>query len=131
MHCAADRVKAAFTLWDDTFDSGNAAALVALYTPDAWLLAGNAPALTGSDHLLGFFNTAFAGGLKDHVLSPFDIIDLGPTLVVQSNWKAQVVKQGLPSTTVGGTATHVLQQQADGSLKLRVHTFNYGPVAAA
>ncbi len=125
MQITDPRVTAAFTLWDDTFDKADVTAIVALYTPDAWLLAGKAPAYTGSAALTTFFQTAFSNGMTNHVLDPFDLVDLGTTLVVSSNWTAQVIQGGKVVASLGGTATHVLQQQTDGSMKLRVHTFNF------
>lgn len=130
MPSAAERVNAALTTWDDTFDSGNATTLAALYTADAWVLPSQSPAVTGTAALTAFFQGAFAAGMTGHVLTPFDIIDLGETLIASSHWQAQVVKSGEPTATVGGLATHVLQQQSDGSLRVRTHIYNNGPLPA-
>jgi uncharacterized protein (TIGR02246 family) len=118
------RVNQAFKVWDDTFDQGNATALAALYTPDAYVLPPSHQTVTGNAAVVAFFTAQFANGVTGHVLTPFDIVDLGATLIASSTWKATVPdgKGGL--TSVGGLATHVLAQQPDGSLKVRVHIFN-------
>jgi ketosteroid isomerase-like protein len=123
---AKERVTKAFTEWDDTFDSGNATALAALYTAGAYVLPPKQAAVTGNAAIVQFFAAQFAQGVTGHVLVPFDIVDLGSTLIASSTWSAKVPDGKGGSTTVGGLATHVLQQQPDGSLKVRVHTFNYG-----
>lgn len=121
---ASARVNEAFTVWDDTFDKGDAAALAALYAGDAYILPPTHTPVTGKAGIIAFFQQNFANGVTGHVLTPFDIADYGDELVANSTWKATAPDGKGGTQTVGGLATHVLMQQADGSLKLRVHTFN-------
>lgn len=121
---AMQRVMKAFTAWDDTFDSGNATALAAFYTDNAYVLPPTHQSVTGKTAIETFFAAQFAAGVTGHVLAPFDIDDLGSTLIVSSNWSAKARDGNGQPISVGGLATHVLVQQADGSLKLRIHIFN-------
>lgn len=121
---AAQRVAQAFATWDSTFDSGNAVALVALYTRNAYVLTSNHQAVTGPDHLVQMFQSFFGAGYTDHVITPFDIDDRGDTLIASSKWTATIQAKGGPATQTGGLCTHVLEQQPDGSLLVRVHIFN-------
>jgi uncharacterized protein (TIGR02246 family) len=121
---AARQVARAFETWDNTFDSGNAVALVKLYTPDAYVLTSTHQAVTGHDHLVQMFGSFFAAGYTNHLIDPFDIVDLGDTLIASSKWSATIQPKGGPATQTGGLCTHVLQKQPGGSLRVRVHIFN-------
>lgn len=123
--CAgSDRVNRAFTAWDGTFDKGDATALAAMYTPDGCVLPPSHDTLQGSTAIVAFFKAQFANGVTGHVLVPFDIVDLGSTLIASSTWTAKAPDGHGGMASVGGLATHVLAQQPDGSLKVRVHIFN-------
>jgi len=121
---AEDSVTKAFTAWNTAFNKGDAKAVAAFYAPDAVVLpASHTVASTPADieqFFAGFINNHVTG----HVLEPFRVIESGNTLIVASKWSAKGQDDKGAPITFSGLATHVLQKQADGSYKLKLHTFN-------
>jgi uncharacterized protein (TIGR02246 family) len=121
---ADDRVAKAFAAWNAAFNKGDAKAVAAFYAPDAVVLpASHTVASTPAD-IEQFFASFIKNHVTGHVLEPFKVIESGNTLVVASKWSAKGQDDKGNPTTFSGLATHVLQQQADGSYKLKLHTFN-------
>ena len=118
------RVDQAITLWDDTFDKGDAAALAAFYTSDAYVLPPTHSIVQGPAAIQQFFETQFANHVTGHLLVPFDIIPVGDSFIVSSNWSAQARDSNGKPIKIGGLSTHVFVGAAGQPLKLRIHTFN-------
>ena len=65
-----------------------------------------------------------ANGVADHKLEMIDAGGDDKILYGTANWSAKGKdKDGKPAN-FSGIATQVFERQADGSLKLRLHTFN-------
>jgi uncharacterized protein (TIGR02246 family) len=64
--------------WVAAFDKGDAAALAAMYTPDAYVLPAGAPMVRGREAIGGFWGKATQqlGGAK---LTTLDVQPLGPS----------------------------------------------------
>ena len=45
-------------------------------------------------------------------------------IVAAAKWSAKGKDAGGAPTSVGGVATHAFEKQADGTLKVKLHTFN-------
>ncbi len=71
-----------------------------------------------------FFEGIFAGGLTGHRFELITTHADGDTLVAAAKWTVRGKNAGGSPATFDGIATHVILQQPDGSLKLRLHTFN-------
>jgi uncharacterized protein (TIGR02246 family) len=115
-----DEVKAAYAAWDAAFSKGDAKAIAAFYTDDATFLPPTHDIVKGPAGVEQFFAGLFAIGVTQHKL---DLIEAngGPDMVVgAAKWSAKS-KDG---AAIGGIATHLFKKQADGSLKLKLHTFN-------
>lgn len=120
----SDQVKAAYAAWDAAFNKGDAKAVAAFYAADAKLLPPSHDVLEGPAGAEKFFGGLFANGVSGHKLEMIDA-DGGDALVAAAaKWSAQGKDASGKATSFGGVATHVFEKQADGSLKLRMHTFN-------
>lgn len=116
----ADDVEAAYQQWNEAFNSGDAAAVAAAYTDDAIFLPPTHDVVEGPDSVQSFFNGLFENGVTGHQLEVIDVMEDGNEIVAASRWSAK----GGDGSDIGGIATHVFERQEDGSLKLKLHTFN-------
>ncbi len=115
-----DDVAAAYKAWDAAFNKADAKAVAAFYQSDAKVLPPSHTVVNGPAEIEKFFAGFFANGVKDHALK---LIEAGGTDKMgygTANWSA-AAKDG---KSLGGIATHIFERQADGSLKLKIHTLN-------
>ena len=117
---ATDDVKAAYEQWNAAFNNGDAAQLANSYADEAVFLPPTHEVIEGPDGIQTFFDALFQNGVTSHALEVVKIMEDGDEIVAASKWSAK----GKDGTPLGGIATHVFQRQADGSLKLTLHTFN-------
>ena len=117
-------VKAAYAAWDEAFSKGDAKAVAAFYTEDAVLLPPTHDVLKGQAGVETFFAGLFAAGVTGHKLELVDLSGDDKTIVGAAKWSAQGKDANGAPAAFGGIATHAFERQADGSLKLRLHTFN-------
>ena len=113
-------VKAAYEQWNEAFNSGDAAKVAAAYTDDAIFLPPTHDVVEGPDGVQAFFDGLFKNGVTGHDLEIIDVMEGGNEIVAASKWSAK----GGDGSDIGGIATHVFEKQDDGSLKLKLHTFN-------
>ena len=123
---AQSEVTAAYQAWDKAFSSGDAKQVAALYTEDAVFLPPTHDVLKGPAGVETFFSGLFANGVTGHKLELIEVEgDAGDAIVVAAaKWSAQGKDASGNPATFGGVATQVFEKQPDGSLKLRLHTFN-------
>jgi uncharacterized protein (TIGR02246 family) len=114
-----EQVGAAYAAWDAAFDKGDPKAVAAFYTEDAVLLPPTHDVLKGPAEIETFFAGLFAAGVTGHKLEVLEANGDDDLIVAAARWSAKG-KDG----PLGGMATHEFARQADGSLKLRLHTFN-------
>ncbi len=117
-------VKAAYAAWDAAFSKGDAKAVAAFYTADAVLLPPTHDVIKGPAGVEKFFAGLFSNGVTGHKLELIDMSGDNKTIVGAAKWSAQGKDANGAAATFGGIATHEFARQADGSLKLRLHTFN-------
>jgi uncharacterized protein (TIGR02246 family) len=119
-----EQVKTAYAAWDAAFNKGDPKALAALYAEDAVLLPPSRThdVLKGPAAIERFFAGLFAAGVNGHKLELIEANgdDDGDMAVAAATWSAK----GKDGASLGGIATQEFTRQADGSLKLRLHTFN-------
>ena len=113
-------VKAAYEQWNEAFNSGDAAKVAAAYTDDAIFLPPTHDVVEGPDGVRAFFDGLFKNGVTGHDLEIINVMADGDEIVAASKWSAK----GGDGSDIGGIATHVFEKQDDGSLKLKLHTFN-------
>lgn len=117
-------IAAAYAAWDSAFNKADAKAVGAAYVSNAKLLPPTHDVISGPAEIEKFFAGLFSSGFTDHNLT---IIDAGGDEKVvygTARWSANGKGADGSRQAAGGIATHVFERQADGSLKLRLHTFN-------
>ena len=62
--------------------------------------------------------------MKGHKLELFEADGEGDLIFAAAKWSATGKDANGADTPWGGVATHIFEKQDDGSLKLRLHTFN-------
>lgn len=123
---AEEQVTAAYAAWDQAFNTGDPLKVCALYTDDAVLLPPTHDVMNGPAGVEKFFGGLFANGVTGHKLEVIDVIggDDDKIVIAAAKWSAQGKDASGSPTTFGGVATHVFERQPDGSLKLKLQTFN-------
>ncbi|MEZ2126831.1 MULTISPECIES: SgcJ/EcaC family oxidoreductase [unclassified Sinorhizobium] len=121
---ADDQVKAAYSAWDEAFNKGDAKAVAAFYTDDAIFLPATHDVIKGPDGVEKFFGSLFGMGVTGHKLEVIEVQEDGNLLVGTAKWSAKGKDAKGADQPWAGVATHVFEKQADGSLKLKLHTFN-------
>ena len=121
---AKSDVSAAYAAFDAAFNKGDAKAVAALYLPNAKVLPPSHQVESGPAQIEKFFAGLSANGVADHKLEMIDAGGDDKVLYGTANWSAKGKDKDGKPTTFSGIATHVFERQSDGSLKLRLHTFN-------
>jgi ketosteroid isomerase-like protein len=117
-------VTASYAAWDSAFNKADAKAVAAAYVSNAKVLPPTHEVISGPVEIEKFFAGLFSGGFTDHNL---EVIDAGgdeKVVYSTAKWSAKGKKPDGSAQAAGGIATHVFERQADGALKLRLHTFN-------
>ncbi|MCB5203830.1 DUF4440 domain-containing protein [Neorhizobium sp. T786] len=120
----ADEVRAAYSAWDEAFNKADAKAVAAFYAADAIFLPATHDVIKGADGVEKFFGGIFGMGATDHKLELIGAQADGNLLIGTAKWSASGKDDKGADQPWAGLATHVFEKQADGSLKLKVHTFN-------
>ena len=115
-----DQVKEAYAAWDEAFNKGDAKAVAGFYADDALLLPPTHDVIEGPAGVEKFFAGLFEAGVTGHKLELIEANGDEQTAVGAAQWSAK----GGDGSELGGIATHEFVKQDDGSLKLKLHTFN-------
>jgi ketosteroid isomerase-like protein len=121
---AKSDVSAAYAAFDAAFNKGDAQAVAAFYLPNAKVLPPTHEVASGPTEIEKFFAGLHANGVTDHKLEVIDAGGDDKVIYGSANWSAKGKDKDDKAVTFSGIATHVFERQADGSLKLRLHTFN-------
>jgi ketosteroid isomerase-like protein len=117
-------VEKAYAAWDAAFNKHDEKAIGASYAATAKLMPPTHQVASGPAEIEKFFAGLFASGVTDHKLEMIDAGGDDKVVFGTAKWSATGKdKEGKPSP-FSGLATHVFERQADGSLKLRMQTFN-------
>ncbi|MDK1388561.1 DUF4440 domain-containing protein [Sinorhizobium sp. 8-89] len=119
-----DDVKAAYTAWDEAFGKGDAEAVATFYTEDALLLPPSHDVVEGPSGVEKFFSGIFGMGATGHKLEIIRADGDEKLIYGAAKWSAKGKDAQGKDQPWGGIATHVFERQADGSLKIKLHTFN-------
>lgn len=120
----SEDVKAAYAAFDTAFNKGDPKAVAAFYAADAKILPPSHDVLEGPAGAEKFYSGLFANGVTDHKLELIDADAGGDMLVGAAKWSARGKDASGAAAPFAGIATHVFEKQPDGSLKLKLHTFN-------
>ena len=112
--------------WLPAWTGNDPARLVAFYTDDAVFLPPTHDVVQGPAGVEKFFAGPFGNGVTGHKLELIEVTgdDDADMVVAAAKWSAQGKDASGAPTTFGGVATHVFERESDGSLKLKLHTFN-------
>ena len=117
-------VSAAYADWDAAFGKGDAKAIAAFYDDDAVFLPATHDVIKGPAAVEKFFNGILHMGVTGHKLELIEAHDEGKMVYGAAKWSAKGKDSSGKDRPWGGLATHVFQRQDDGSLKIKLHTFN-------
>lgn len=121
---AKSDVEKAYAAWDAAFNKQNAKGLASDYTSTAKLLPPTHQIVSGPAEIERFWAGLFASGVTGHKLEVIDAGGDDKVVFGTAKWSATGKdKDGKPSP-LNGLALHVFERQADGTLKLRLQTFN-------
>jgi len=121
---AKSDVEKAYAAWDSAFNKQDAKAVAAAYVQNAKLLPPTHQPASGPAEIEKFWADLFANGVTGHKLEVIDAGGDDKVVFGTAKWSATGKDKEGKSTTLSGLALHVFERQADGSLRLRLHTFN-------
>jgi ketosteroid isomerase-like protein len=119
-----EQVKAAYAAWDEAFNKGDAKSVAAFYTDNATFLPATHDVVQGPAGVEKFFGGIFGMGVTGHKLELIEAQGEGNLVFGPAKWSAKGKDANGADQPWGGVATHIFEKQADGTLKLRLHTFN-------
>jgi ketosteroid isomerase-like protein len=99
----------------------------AFYAEDATFLPPTHDVIKGPAGVETFFAGLFSNGVTGHKLELIEVDvegDDDEVVVAAAKWSADGKDANGAPATFGGVATHLFEKQDDGSLKLKLHTFN-------
>jgi uncharacterized protein (TIGR02246 family) len=117
-------VKDANDRWNAAFNSGDAAAVAALYTADGTVLPHTHAVVKGSAAIADFWAGMISAGLKDHGIELLDAQDAGDLAYSSGKWWATGPAKDGKAQRFEGTIVTILRRQSDGSWKTCLHTWN-------
>jgi uncharacterized protein (TIGR02246 family) len=119
-----DELQRANDGWNSAFNSGNADAVAALYTPDAVVLPSNHAVVRGTSAIKDFWNGLIAAGVKDHGIELIDAQSVGEIAYATGKWSANGLGEGGATQRYEGTVVTIFRSQGDGSWRACLHTWN-------
>jgi uncharacterized protein (TIGR02246 family) len=117
-------VKDANDRWNEAFNSGDAAAVAALYTEDGTVLPHTHAVVRGPTAISDFWAGMISAGIKDHGIELLDAHDAGDVAYSSGKWWASGLGENGKAARYEGTIVTILKKQCDGSWKMCLHTWN-------
>ncbi len=112
--------------WDDAYNTGNADALVSLYTDDAIILSPNQNPVVGSNNIREYYNAEFEYYSNYKISDPVDeIVILGDKAFVRGKFLFTfTIQLSDKQEQDEGNWIMLLNRQPDGSWKFYYEIFN-------
>ena len=117
-------VAAAYAAFDAAFGKADAKAVSALYTDDAIFMPSSHEVIRGPAGVEKYFTNVFASGATGHKLNLIEAHGDEELVFGAAEWSANGKDASGNDQPWGGLATHIFERQDDGSLKIKLHTFN-------
>ena len=117
-------IASAYAAWDAAFALGNAKGIAAFYAEQTIFLPASHDVIKEPAGVEKFFAGIFAMGVTGHRLELIEAHGDGNLVFGAARWSANGKDGNGADQPWAGTATHIFQREADGSLKLKLHTFN-------
>ena len=115
---------AAYAAWNEAFNRGDVAAVALLYVDDAHFLPATHQVIVGPDDIAAFFTPLLAAGMTGHTNELIAAGTDGRLVYGASRWTVRSRAPDGAEQTTSGFATHVFERQPDGSVRIKLHTFN-------
>jgi uncharacterized protein (TIGR02246 family) len=106
--------------WDKAFNSGDAAAVAALYAEDGRVVTGDGKIMNGRDEIQALFQSFMDGGFHDHKIEMIDVKANGDTAYETGKWSGV----GGDKKTYGGHLVNIYQRQSSGDWQAVLHIWN-------
>jgi uncharacterized protein (TIGR02246 family) len=119
-----DQVKKAYSAWDAAFNQKDSDAVAAFYTDDAYFLPPNHKVIEGPKGVAEFFKGLFKAGVHNHKLELIEAAGDGNLIYGAAKWSSTGKDDKGKKKEFSGIAAQVFEKQPDGSLKVKLHTFN-------
>ena len=119
-----EEVGQAYSAWDAAFAKGDAKALAEFYAGDAIFLPSTHDVIKGPAGVEKFFMGIFNMGVTGHKLELIEAHGEGDLVFGAAKWSANGKDASGGDQPWAGLATTIFERQPDGSLKLKLHTFN-------
>jgi uncharacterized protein (TIGR02246 family) len=110
--------------WNEAFNKKDAAALTAMYAPDAKLLPPANTVVSGPAEIHKFWQSMFDGGFADHQIKLIDAQGAGNMAYEAAQWQATGPGKGGARQTYKGSVVMILERQGGNDWKAKVHTWN-------
>jgi uncharacterized protein (TIGR02246 family) len=110
--------------WNKSFNTGDAAAVAALYTPDATLLPHTHDVVRGVEAIRDFWKSVIEAGFRSHRIELIDAHAQGDLAFEIAKWQAEGPGGDGNRQEFGGSLVNVFERQSDGSWKCRLHIWN-------
>ena len=117
-------IRAANDRWNEAFNSGDAAAVAALYTEDGVVLPPSHGTVKGVAAIAEFWGGFISAGVKDHDIELLDAQDGGDIAFASGKWRATGSGEDGKALHFEGTIVTIFRRQSDGSWKTCLHTWN-------
>src|SRR3954468_5479537 len=124
MMASEGEIRPAYAAWDAAVVKGDVKAIAALYADEAIFLPATHEVINGASGVEKFFAGVFSMGVTGHKLELIQAGGEGNVVFGAAKWSANGKDAKGADQPWAGIATHIFQRQADGGLKLKLHTFN-------
>lgn len=106
--------------WNSAFNSGNADAVAALYTPDAVVLPSTHAFVRGTIAINDFWKELISAGVRNHGIELVDAVAAGDIAYATGKWSAE----GGETQRYEGSIVTIFRRESDGSWRVCVHIWN-------
>jgi uncharacterized protein (TIGR02246 family) len=117
-------VREANDRWNAAFNSGDPAAVAALYTADATVLPHTHAVIKGTAAIADFWAGLISAGVRDHGIELLDARDAGDIAYSNGKWWATGSGDDGKAVRFEGTVVTILRRQPDGTWRTCLHTWN-------
>ncbi|RWN57327.1 nuclear transport factor 2 family protein [Mesorhizobium sp.] len=106
--------------WNSAFNSGNADAVAAHYTPDAVVLPSTHAFIRGTSAIKDFWKELISAGVGNHGIELVDAVAAGDIAYATGKWSAE----GGETQRYEGSIVTIFRRETDGSWRVCLHTWN-------
>jgi uncharacterized protein (TIGR02246 family) len=108
--------------WEAAFRAGDAAALAALYAPDAVIVSPGLEIVNRAEEIRTFWAAKIGAGTRDFRVQSINLRADGERVYQTAAWSAALLVEGRLNR-FDGEMTSVLERQPDGSWRIRLQNW--------